>query len=79
MHAALIHQGPGHDVIVGKMAGQEPVIRMDVLFCADDSQPKTASRGIKVLDPVDHFHLASRASKRLFFIQSFKVRAKAAG
>ncbi len=57
--AAFVHQRARHDHVVHKMAGQKPVVRMDVGFGADDAHAETAARRVQLRHSVDQPHSAA--------------------
>ena len=56
VQAALVHQSAGHHLIVTEVAGQEPVIGMNVEFPEDRSHTKLASDRIELQHAVNQPH-----------------------
>src|SRR5947209_1168029 len=53
MQTALVHERAGHDLIIDEMAGQKPVVRMNVLLAADHAEPVSAALRLQPGDSVD--------------------------
>ena len=79
MEAAFIHEGAGHDHIVAEMAGEEPVVGVDVGFGADLAESVAAALGFDGEDAVDEFHAAAREGERVGDGEIRELVAEAAG
>ena len=79
MHAALVHQGAGHDPVIDEMAGDEPVVRVDVCLGADESDPAAPALGVEFHDAVHELHPAAGYGQRAFQLYSLEKRPEAAG
>ncbi|GAK52904.1 hypothetical protein U14_04161 [Candidatus Moduliflexus flocculans] len=66
MQAAFVHQRPRHDLIVGKVAGQEPVVGMNVRLAANLAETKPPARRIEAENAVNELHAPARQSARIF-------------
>ena len=78
MHAAFIHQGTGHDPVIHKVAGDEPVIRVNIRLSTDHSLAVASTMGDDLIDPVHQPHSTTRDGQRLFDGQTAEQRSKAA-
>ena len=76
---ALIHQCSWHDHVIHKMAGQKPVIGMDVRFSPNSAKPVSPAFGIELQNPVDQSHSAARQPERFGKFDANKVGAEAFG
>ncbi len=47
VQAALVHEGAGHDAVVDEVAGEEPIVGMDVGFAGDLAEGVAASGGVE--------------------------------
>ena len=78
MQAAFVHQRSRHDLIVGKMAGQKPVVGMNVRFAANLAETEPPARRIEAENAVNKLHASARQAARIVQIQSRKLRAETA-
>ncbi len=60
VQAAFVHQGAGHDPVVDEMAGDEPVVRVDIRLGPDDAHAVAPAAGSSLQDPVHQAHPAAR-------------------
>ena len=56
VHTAFVHQRTGHDLVVTEVAGQEPVLGMDVEFTQNRPHAELASDRIELQHTVDQPH-----------------------
>ena len=56
MGAAFIHKGPRHDHVIHEVAGQKPVVRMNIGFCTYQAESIATALRIECKNPVDKFH-----------------------
>ena len=64
VQAAFIHQCAWHHLVVGEMAGQEPVVGLNVGFRHDTADSVPPSLGIELGHAVDQPHAISRDRQR---------------
>ncbi len=79
VQAALVHQRPRHHLIVDEMAGQEPVIRMNVGLRANEPQAETPAARIEMDDAIDELHLPARNRQRILHVKLGERGAEATG
>ena len=76
VQAAFEHQRARHDLIVNEVAGQKPVIGVDVGFTAHEAQTKAPACGVKMRDPVHQPHAVSGQGNRICDRQCSKSATK---
>ena len=64
MHAALVHQGARHDPVIYEVAGDKPVIRVDVRFGPDNADAAASPGRIELNDAMDEAHPVARNRQR---------------
>ncbi len=60
MGAAFIHKSAGHDHVILEMAGQKPVIRMNIRLGPDRTESVSTTKRIERKNTVDQFHASAR-------------------
>ena len=76
---ALIHQRSGHNHVIHEMAGQKPVIRMDVRFSPDPAESISPTLGIEFQNPVDQLHPAAWQPERFGKLDADKAGTETLG
>ncbi len=78
MEAAFVHQGTGHDPVVHEVAGDEPVIGVNVRLGANQTLAVASSLGQKFHDPVHEVHQPTRNGQGAFQVEIAEGRAETA-
>ena len=78
MQAALEHQRARHHAIVNEVAGEEPVVWMNVRLANHNAHAEAPATRIKIRDAMHQLHAAAGQCDRLRQRQSCKRVAKAA-
>ena len=76
VHAALVHQRAGHDMVVTEVAGQKPVPGIDIHLGANLAETVTTALRIEFNHAVDQLQVASRQGVGTLEIELGKQRAE---